>query len=312
MREELKRLIGENISGTAKCILNGRRCLLRDIKIDNPIAFDPDDYLSITQHLWTDSSIIKENNIKRYSYFKFTGSVYEYKRSNKSIDYSIEMTEIMPINTMDYLKSKMQQNYCRDGCMFYEHCDYNCCMPKEAIDEYVMPALENTFLHEAMFDFAEEYEFSPKDFLKGIKEKSAFKIGNSNIYLGMYKADFINRYQGIIDCENNFGYKLKPIKVDNIAVTPVLHFICNGMCDAIVFEVSKNDFGKAIQYINKKYNTKAINLGNIKPLNLFEAEIGFDDVTFGYTKSSKKKSPSILMSLSTPISSYFISQSVSD
>lgn len=212
---------------------------------------------------------------------------------------------------MDYLKSKMQQNYCRDGCAFYEHCDYNCCMPKEAIDEYVIPVLENTFLHEAMFDFAEEYEFSPKDFLKGIKEKSAFKIGNSNIYLGMHKADFIKRYQGIIDCENNFGYKLKPIKVDNISVTPVLHFICNGMCDAIVFEISKNDFGKAIQYINKKYNTKAINLKNSKPLNLLEAEMRFDDVTFGYIKSSKKKLPSILMSLSTPISSYFISQSAS-
>lgn len=64
MREELKRLIGENISGTAKCIKNGRRCLLRDIKIDDPNAFDPDIYLSITQHLWTDSSIIKKIILK--------------------------------------------------------------------------------------------------------------------------------------------------------------------------------------------------------------------------------------------------------
>lgn len=60
MREELKILIGENISGTAKCIRNGRRCLLRDIEIDDPNSFDPDVYLAIIEHLWTDSLIIKK------------------------------------------------------------------------------------------------------------------------------------------------------------------------------------------------------------------------------------------------------------
>lgn len=195
--------------------------------------------------------------------------------------------------------------------MFYEHCYYNCCAPKEAIDEYVVTVLENTFLHEAMFDFAEEYEFSPKDFLNRIKKETLFKIGNSNIYLGMNKADFINRYKGTIDCENNFGYKLKPIKVDDVSLTPVLHFMWNGMCDAIVFEVPENDLEKTVQYINKKYNTKATSLESNRLIDLLEIEMKFNDITFRYSKSSKKHLASILISLSTPISSYFISQSAS-
>lgn len=307
MRENLKQLIGEEISGIAKCIRNGHRCLLRDVVIDDPCSFDPDLCLAIEQHLWTDSSAIERNNIKRYSYFRFTGSVYEYKRENGTTDYSIKLKEVKSIDTFEYLKNRIQQCYCRHICLFFEHCYYNCCAPQSEKDGFVIPIMEKMFLEEAVNDFAEEYEYSPKNFLKEIKKKTSFKIGESNIYLGMNKADFIQRYRDTIDCENDFGYKLKPIVVETISLIPVLHFIDNGMCDAIVFEVNADNLDTAIQYMNKKYNTDIKNIECDNLLDLLKTEMEFGDIIFSYLNTKNNKPASLLVSLSTPISTYFIS-----
>lgn len=305
MRENLKQLIGEEISGVAKCVRNGHRCLLRDIVVDDSCSFDPDLYLAIEQHLWTDSNVIEKNNIKRYSYFRFAGSVYEYKRENDTTDYSIELKEVEPIDTFKYLKSRIQQCYCRHVCLFFEHCYYNCCAPQSEKDNFVIPVLEKMFLEEAVNDFAEEYEFSPKDFLKEIRNKTLFKISDAHIYLGMNKADFIKRYKSNIIEGNEFGYKMKPIEVDKIFLTPVIHFMKNGMCDAIAFETNQDNLNTAIQYINKKYNTNVTLFNHKELIDLFKAEMEFGDIIFGYSKAQENHPASIVMSLSTPISTYF-------
>ena len=306
MRENLKQLIGEEISGTAKCIRKGHRCLLRNIVVDDPCSFDPDLYLAAEQHLWTDSDIIEKNNIKRYSYFRFTGSVYKYKRENGTTDYSIKLKEVNPIDTFKYLESRIQQTYCRHVCLFFEHCYYNCCAPQSEKDNFVIPLMEKIFLEEAVNDFAEEYEFAPKDFLKEIKDRTLFKIGDAHIYLGMNKADFIRRYKPNIIEDNEF-YKMKPIEADKILLTPVVHFMKNGMCDFIAFETNQNDLNTAIQYISKKYNTNVTLFNHKELIDLFKIEMECGDVVFGYFKAQENHPASITISLSTPISGYFMS-----
>lgn len=289
MRNNLKELLGKEISGTAKCIKKGHCYLLKNVFIKDISSFIPNTYLLKESHLWVKSKNIEKDNIERCLFYEFIGTVYEYKRRNDTIDYSINIKKLIPIDLIE--------------CCKYKY--YNIQFSNK--NKFVASLIENLLIKEYVDEFREKHNFALKDFFKEIKKKTSFRINDSNIYLGMYKSDFVKRYKNIIIDKTEFGYKLNPIQINNFYITPIIHFLCNNICDAIIFEFHQADFNSVVNYINEKFNTNVIKIKqNISFLDLFKIENESGEVVFSYIEIKNNYPLSLVVSLTTVASNYLI------
>lgn len=306
MRENLKEIIGLEISGTAKLCKKGHRCLLRNVAVDDYLAFDPDVFLALEDHLWTNADVFEKHNIKKHSYFAFEGKVYKYKRSNGSVDYSIRMDDVKELDILEYLREKVQQIYCRECCMFFEHCYYNCIASQEDQDRVIQPILEQMYLYELVDNFAEDYEYNPKMYKNKWKENPLLKTDKGIVHVGMQKAEFANRFKQMIDKKQKYGYSLKPVCINGTTVNPNVLFGENGMCESIGFFVDTDDFETFLTFIQKEYKTNVVeNPEDIELIEHLNKESQFDGIAYFYCKCKSRNQFYFVITLPTAACIYF-------
>ena len=230
IRKGLKDYENKVVKGTAEYIYKGgRNCLLRNIYVDDDFCFDPDIYLTIEEHLWTDGSIFFEKGVEQQGFCAFEGTVYSYTRKDNSTDYSIKLDKMIEVSDVEYFQNQFQQFYCREICPFFEHCYYNCCAPQQELDDFINNLTTNfvlSYRNEKIKGFYNDF----KSYRKILSKQTVLPIGENYVYLGIYKSDFCNRFKGqytIKQINNVDCYVLKLPLINNVEATVLLSFKFN-------------------------------------------------------------------------------------
>lgn len=265
VREGLEGLNGESVSGTATIEKTGRTWLLKDIYIDGLCVYYPSAYLAVEDHLWTKVENVKDFEFKDFDMIFFKGYIYEYDRKDGSKDYSVKIIELKKLDVVNFWEKELRQMYCEKICSHFNNGCYKCGVPNNIIIEFI-----NEFLYDILYEhkvkiYDKKYNGNTKKCLKSLRQNSQIQIDENLIYLGMHKADFLNRFKQTkiikhktnsyaisanIDCQNQ-----KSIKCNII-----LDFNIKNICTRItIYEDEKNrmnnnrssHFGELYRYLKK-------------------------------------------------------------